>query len=263
MKVRGGRLKKNIKVKAGAWDYVEIPVREGTRIALNAAEVDGDNFKVYIVRAGDVKRTPLVGTITEFNDDKALWASRRSSRVNHEYTAGERDTLFVLFDNCRPMAVDFDESIDIDIEVDHPPLIVGDEPLRESFEVDAGWMETIDVEASSGDTIRVFGRVTKGNDITVHVLAQIYETPDSIHTDKAYFTKEKVGEIDITYQCPKTEPLLIVFDNGYSLRTTKTIDVSVQVLKGEKAPTGRGICKYCQARIDEDAAFCPHCGGKQ
>ena len=61
----------------------------------------------------------------------------------------------------------------------------------------------------------------------------------------------------------KTEPLLIVFDNGYSLRTTKTVDVSVQVMKGTGTTAGPGVCRFCQAKIDEGVAFCSHCGGKQ
>lgn len=261
MKVRGGHLKKNIEIQAGEWDYVEIPVREGSRITVYANEVDGDDFSVYILRQADVKRVPLIGTVTEYEDDKALWSKEKVKKVDTEYTAEERDTLYVFFDNYH--AKSKYKSIDIDVRVDHPPLKVGDEPLRESFEVDAGYLESIDVDVNAGDTIRVFGRVTKGNDITIHVLAQIYETPDSIHTDKAYFTKEKVGEIDIEYQCTKKEPLLIVFDNGYSLRTTKTLDVSVQVIKGEESKTaGIEKCPFCQARLEGPTAFCPHCGGK-
>lgn len=74
-------------------------------------------------------------------------------------------------------------------------------------------MESIDVKVNAGDTIRVFGRVTKGKDITVHILSELYKTPDTYHLDKAYFTKEKAGEIEIEYHCTKTEPLLIIFDN--------------------------------------------------
>ena len=105
--------------------------------------------------------------------------------------------------------------LDISVAAEHPPLSVEDEPLRESIEIEARYLEGIDVSASSGDTIRVFGRVTKGNDISVHILSTMYVTPDSYHVDKAYFTREKVDEIEIEYHCQKTEPLLIVFDNSY------------------------------------------------
>ncbi|MHA2210338.1 MAG: zinc ribbon domain-containing protein [Candidatus Thorarchaeota archaeon] len=261
MKVRGGHLKKNIEIEAGDYNFVEIPVREGTRIEVSAAEVDGDTFSVCILDSSDVKRAPLIGTVMDYDDSKPLWHKDKVKKVNKEYIADRRDTLFVFFDNHH--AKSKYKSIDIDVRVDHPPLMVGDAPLRESFEVDAKFVETIEVEPNAGDTIRVFGRVTKGNDITVHVLAQIYDTPDTIHTDKAYFTKEKVEEIDIEYHVTKREPLLIVFDNGYSMRTTKTVDVSVQVIKGEESKTaGIEKCPFCQAKLDGPTAFCPHCGGK-
>ena len=56
MKIRGGRLKKNIEIDAGSWNYVEAPVREGSKISILATEVDNDDFSVYILRSADVKR---------------------------------------------------------------------------------------------------------------------------------------------------------------------------------------------------------------
>lgn len=260
MKLRGGRLKKTIEVEPGSWNYVEIACREGSTIQIDAYEEEGSDFSVYIVRSADVKKTPLIGTVTEYEDGKALWKKEKAKKVSKTYTVDSRDVYYVFLDNYH--AKSREKYIAADIQVEHPPLEVGDEPLRESFEVDAGYVETIDLSAHAGDTVRAFGKVTSGNDITLHVLGKIYETPDSIHTEKAYFTKEKAEEIDITYQCPRTEDLLLVFDNGYSLRTTKTVDVSVQVIPGAKAPEGQRFCKFCGARIDADTAFCPHCGGK-
>ena len=261
MKVRGGHLKKTIDIEAGTWNHVEVNCREGSTISIRASEVEGDDFSVYICSSNDVKTALLSGQINEFDDKHALWKEEKVKSVSKEYTSKERDTLYIIFDNYH--AKSKFKRIDIDISVVHPPLEVGDEPLSESFEVDAGYLETIDMQVNTGDTVRVFGRVTKGNDITVHVLSKLYETPDSIHTDKAYFTKEKVEEIDITYQCTTTEPILLVFDNAYSLRTTKTVDVSVQILRGRKKTTApSGLCRFCSAKIG-DVAFCPHCGGKQ
>ncbi|MFX1369765.1 MAG: hypothetical protein ACFFAY_14310, partial [Promethearchaeota archaeon] len=130
MKVRGGHLKKNIELEAGEWDYVEIPVRKGSRIAVYANEVDGDDFSVYILKQADVKRTPLIGTVTEYEDGKALWSNEKVKSVDTEYVAEDRDTLYVFFDNYH--AKSKYKSVDIDVRVDHPPLKVGDEPLRES-----------------------------------------------------------------------------------------------------------------------------------
>jgi len=263
VKLRGGQLKKNIEIEAGKWNHIEIPVREGSTISILAQEVDNDDFSVYILRSSDVKRVPIVGSISEYNPENALWKKERVKNAKKDYTAKERDVLYVLFDNYH--AKSKYKSIDIEVNVEHLPLEVGNAPLRESFEVDAGWLETIDVNVNAGDTIRAFGRVTKGNDITIHVISKLYETPDSIHLDKAYWTKEKVGEIEIEYQCTKTEPLLLVFDNGYSLRTTKTIDVSVQILKGSGSTSDTSVnrCRFCSATIEKGLAFCPHCGGKQ
>ena len=263
MKIRGGQLEKNIEIDAGEWDYVEIPVREESTISISAQEVDNDEFNVYIVRSSDVKRMPIVGTVTEYNDESALWKKERVTNVKKDYTAKERDVLYVIFDNYHARSKF--KSIDIDVSVEHPPLEVGDEPLSESFEVDAGWVEAIDMNVNTGDTIRAFGRVTKGNDITVHVISKLYETPDTIHLDKAYWTKEKTSEIELEYQCTKSGPLMLVFDNGYSLRTTKTVDVSVQILRGASQPSEsmEYRCKFCNAIIDRGVAFCPNCGGKQ
>jgi len=263
MKIRGGQLKKTIDIEAGEWDYVEIPVREGSTISISAQEVDNDDFSVYILSSSDVKRVPIVGTVTEYEDGKALWKKEKVTNVTKDYTAEERDVLYVFFDNYH--AKSKYKSIDIDVSVDHPLLEVGDAPLRESFEVDAGLVETIDMNVNAGDTVRAFGRITKGNDITVHIISKLYETPDSIHLDKAYWKKEKTGEIEIEYHCTKSEPLMLVFDNGYSLRTTKTIDVSVQILRGSsQTPDSKEPrCRFCKAIIDKGVAFCPHCGGKQ
>ncbi|MFW9848844.1 MAG: zinc ribbon domain-containing protein [Candidatus Thorarchaeota archaeon] len=260
MKIRGGRLKKQIEIEAGTWDHVEIPCREGSTISVDASEVDGDDFSVYILDSAQVKTTLLTGRVSDYEDDKALWKKEKVKKVSKKYTVDARDIYYVIFDNYH--AKSKYKLIDIDVDVEHPPLEVDDEPLQESFEVDAGYLETIDLTVNAGDTVRAFGRVTKGNDITVHILSKLYETPDTIHTDKAYFTKEKVEEINLEYHAQKSESLLLVFDNVYSLRTAKTIDVSVQVLKGAKEPDGQKFCKFCGAKIDADAAFCQHCGGK-
>jgi hypothetical protein len=262
MKLRGGNLQKNIEIEAGEVDYVEIACREGSRIVILAREVDGDNFDAFLLPSKYVKTLPLVGTVVDYNPDGVVWYEDAVNLIDDDYIVLDRDTMYLFFSNINARTKY--RSIDIDIGVEHIPLEVGDEPLRESFEVDAGYVETIDMSVHKGDTVRAFGRVTKGNDITVHILSKIYETPDSLHLDKAYFTREKVGEVDITFNCPKTEQLLLVFDNEYSLRTTKTVDVSIQLLKGEtQTGAGQRICKFCSARIDYDVAFCPHCGGKQ
>ena len=261
MKIRGGNLKRNIEIQAGEWDHVEVQCREGSMISVVAHEVDGDDFNVFILHSENVKKVPLVGTIIEYNAEGMVWGEEKVSSVDDQYFAPMRDTMYIIFDNSHARSKY--KSIDIDINVVHIPLEVGDEPLTESFEVDAGYMEPIGVKVSAGDTIRVFGRVTKGKDITVHILSELYETPDTYHLDKAYFTKEKVGEIEIEYHCTKTEPLLIIFDNEYSLRTTKTVDISVQVIRGAAgAPRGKAVCPFCSAKINTDLSFCPHCGGK-
>ena len=261
MKIRGGNLKRNIEIQAGEWDHVEVQCREGSMISVVAHEVDGDDFNVFILHSDHVKRLPLVGTVTEYDTEGIVWGEEKVSSVDDEYFAHMRDTVYIIFDNSHARSKY--KSIDIDINVVHIPLEVGEEPLQESFEVDAGYMEPIDVKVSTGDTIRIFGRVTKGKDITVHILSKLYETPDTYHLDKAYFTKEKAGEIEIEYHCTKTEPLLIIFDNEYSLRTTKTVDVSVQVIRGAAVtPPGKAVCPFCSVKIDTGLSFCPHCGGK-
>lgn len=262
MKVRGGRLKKKIEIEAAKWVHVEVSCRKGSEITVRGTEVDGDDFSVYILRSKDVKTAPIIGTVLEYEDGKALWSEEKTSHVDHTYTVEERDKIYVIFDNYHARSKY--KMIEIEVSVEHPPLEVGDEPLRESFEVDAKYIEVIDVSVNQGDTLRVFGRVTKGKDITVHVLSKLYETPDTYHLDKAYWKKEKTEEIDVEYHCTKTEPLLIVFDNQYSLRTTKTIDVSVQLMKGD-APVDDGMktCRFCSAKIESNMTFCPHCGGKQ
>lgn len=230
-------------------------------MAISASEIDGDTFNVYIVPSGSVKKVPLLGTVMEYDTDGIVWEQEKVSYVDDVYIHPYRDTIYIIFDNSH--AKSKYKSIDIEISVVHMPLVLGDEPLTESFEVDAGHMEQIDVDVSAGDTLRVFGRVTKGKDITVHILSSLYKTPDAYHLDKVYFTKEKTDEIEIEYLCTKTEPLLIIFDNEYSLRTTKTVDVSVQVIKGVAAAhPGKDVCPFCSVKIDTGLSFCPHCGGK-
>ncbi len=261
LKIRGGQLKRNIEIKAGEWDHVEVQCREGSMISVVAHEVDEDYFNVFILPSANVQKIPLVGTVTGYESKGIVWGEEKVSSVDTQYFAPMRDSVFIIFDNSHARSKY--KSIDIDINVVHVPLEVSDEPLIESFEVDAGYMEPIDVKVSAGDTIRAFGRVTKGKDITVHILSKLYETPDTYHLDKAYFTKEKTDEIEIEYLCTKTEPLLIIFDNAYSLRTTKTVDVSVQVIKGAAAaPLGKDVCPFCTVKIDTGLSFCPHCDGK-
>jgi hypothetical protein len=251
LKIRGGHLKRNIEIQAGEWDYVEVPCREDSSMSISASEIDGDTFNVYIVPSNSVKKAPLLETVMEYYTDGIVWEQKKVSYVDDVYIHPYRDTIFIIFDNSH--AKSKYKSIDIDISVVHPPLVVGDEPLTESFEVDAKSEEVIDVDVNSGDTIRVFGRVTKGKDITVHILSKLYETPDTYHLDKAYFTKEKVGEIEIEYHCTKTEPLLIIFDNAYSLRTTKTVDVSVQVIRGVAVtPPGKAVSLWWEALKKEE-----------
>jgi hypothetical protein len=190
-----------------------------------------------------------------------LWSKEKTKKVQKKYTVKDRDTYFIIFDNYH--AKSKYKSIALDLSVEHPPLEVGDEPLRESFEVDAGYVETIGVDARGGDRIKIFGKVTKGNDITIHILSKMYETPDSLHLDKAYYTKEKVGEIEIDYECSSTEPLLIVFDNGYSLRTTKTLDVSVQIVRVAAPESGSWVvCPFCQIKNPPGSTICQNCKGK-
>lgn len=261
LKVRGGHLKKNIEIQAGEWDHVEVNCREDSSMSISAREVDGDTFNVYILPLGSVKRVPLLGTVLEYDTDGIVWEQEKVSHVDDVYIHPYRDTIYIIFDNSH--AKSKYKSIDIEISVVHMPLVLGDEPLTESFEVDADNMEQIEVKVNSGDTLRVFGRVTKGKDINVHILSSLYSTPDTYHLDKAYFTKEKTDGIEIEYLCTKTEPLLIIFDNEYSLRTTKTVDVSVQVIKGATvAPPDKNVCPFCSVKIDTGLSFCPHCGGK-
>lgn len=272
MKIRGGELRKNIEIEAGSWEYVKIPCREGSQINIKAVEVDGDDFNVFLLGSDDIKRLPVIGDALEkipllgkqtidFNTENVIWGEEKTTGVDYSYESDARTTYYLFFDNMHARSKY--KSIDLNISLEHPPLEVGDEPLRESFEVDAGYLETIDIEAQRGDIIKVFGRVTSGNDINVHIICKLYETPDTLHLDKAYWSKEKLEEIDIEYHCPKSEPLLLVFDNGYSFRTTKTVDVSVQVLREKKSvPDGIQKCPFCSAKLESGMAFCPHCGGK-
>jgi hypothetical protein len=113
LKIRGGQLKKNIEIEAGEWDYVEIPVREGSTISISAQEVDNDDFSVYILKSSDVKRTPIIGTVTEYEDGNALWKKEKITNLKKDYTAKERDVLYVFFDNYH--AKSKYKSIDIDV----------------------------------------------------------------------------------------------------------------------------------------------------
>lgn len=261
MKLKGGKLSKSIELENGTWDYIEVPCRVGTTLSIAASDDRGEDFRVYIIRSGDMKKKPIIGTLDGYDEKKALWKKGKGGKTKTEFVSDVHSVLYVVFENPHSRKFNY---LDISVAAEHPPLSVKDEPLRESIEIEARYLEAIDVDAGSGDTIRVFGRVTKGNDITVHVLSKMYETPESYHVDKAYFTKEKVDEIDMEYQCQKTEPLLIVFDNGYSMMTAKTVDVTVQVVKGTDQPSVTpGVCRFCSAKIDEGLPFCPHCGGKQ
>ena len=102
---------------------------------------------------------------------------------------------------------------------------------------------------------------TKGKDITVHILSKIYQTPDKLHLDKAYYTREKQEDINIEYHCSKSEPLLLVFDNKYSMRTTKTVDVSVQVVRDTTTEQAGDwvICPYCQIKNPPGSITCQSC----
>lgn len=271
MKVRGGELRKTVNLEAGDWDYVEIPCREGTEINVRASEDAGDDFSAYLLRSEDIKRIPLIGgalqkipilgkKTIDFSTEDVLWSKEKVPSVDYSHIADSRTVYYLFLDNMHARSKW--KAIDVHVCVDHPPLEVGDEPLRESFDVDAGYLETIDVNVNRGDVIRVFGRVTSGNDISVHILSKMYETPDTIHLDKSYWSKEKLEEIDVEYHCTKSEPLLVVFDNGYSMRTTKTVDVSIQVVRSEQSLRAENKCPFCSARIEEGIAFCPHCGGK-
>jgi len=261
LKLRGGHLQKNVAIEAGLWDYVEIPCREGSVISIKADETDGEDFNVYLLASKYVKRKVLTGDISEYEDQKALWGEEKTDSVEREYTVDRRDVYFVIFDNYH--AKSKPKSIDIEVSVEHLPLKVGDQPLKESFEVDAGYFEPIDVDARAGDLIRVFGRVTKGNDINISIVSKTYETRDGVDFDKAYYTKEKAGDFNVDYNCSKNEPLLIVFDNGYSLRTTKTVDVSIQIVRGAKPEAGDWTeCPFCHFKNQKGARYCAHCGAK-
>ncbi|MFX1580446.1 MAG: hypothetical protein ACFFBJ_12405 [Promethearchaeota archaeon] len=261
MKLKGGKLSKSIELENGTWDYVEVPGRVGTTLSIAASDDRGENFGVYIIKSGDMKKKPLIGIIDGYDEKRALWKKGKGGKTKKEFVSDVHDVLYVVFENPHSRKFNY---LDISVAAEHPPLSVEDEPLRESIEIDARYLEAIDVSASSGDTVRVFGRVTKGNDISVHILSEMYVTPEAFHVDKAYFTREKVEEIEIEYHCQKTERLLIVFDNSYSMMTAKTVDVTVQVMKGaDEPPATPGVCRFCSAKIDEDLPFCPHCGGKQ
>jgi hypothetical protein len=259
MKLKGGKLSTQLELENQHFDYVEIPCREGSTISIVANDDRGENFNVYILSSGDVQKAPVIGKVRDYDEKRALWKKGKGGKTKGDYTSDARDVLYIIFENPHSRKFNY---LDISVAVDHPPLKVGDQPLQESFEVEAGYFETVEINGNAGDTIRVFGRVSKGNDIGAYVVAAIFATPDNIHLDKAYWSKEKTEEIDIEYHCTKTEPLLVVFDNGYSKLTTKTVDVSIQVISGEKAPEGQRFCKFCGAKIDADAAFCPRCGGQ-
>jgi len=222
--------------------------------------MDDDDFNVALLPSSDVKKAPMIGTVLDFYGADMVWYKGEVSSVEEQYTVPARDIMYVVFDSLHD---DCDKSVVIDIRVEHPPLEVGDEPLSESFEVDAGYVEPIDMNVNAGDTARIFGKVTKGNDITVHILSKLYETPDAYHTDKAYFTKEKVGEIEIEYHCTRTEPLLILFDNEYSYRTSKTVDVSIQIIRGAEPEANEWlICPFCQQKNPKGSTACQHCEAK-
>lgn len=260
-RIKSGSLKRNFEIQAGEWDYVEVPYRDGSMIPVVANEVYGDDFNMFIVRSDYAKKVLLVGTVTEYDPQGIVWGEEKVSSIDDEYIVDVRGIMFIIFDNT--YARSKHKSIDIDINVLHPPLEVGDEPLTESFEVDAGYVETIGVDVRTGDRIKIFGNVSKGNDITIHILSKMYETPDSLHLDKAYYTKEKVGEIEIDYECSSTEPLLIVFDNGYSLRTTKTLDVSMQIVRVAVPESGNWVvCPFCQIKNPPGSTICQNCKGK-
>jgi hypothetical protein len=73
LKIRGGRLKKNIEIKAGEQEYVEIPCREGSTIYIDASEMDDDDFNVALLPSSDVKKAPLIGTVLEFRGVVQKW----------------------------------------------------------------------------------------------------------------------------------------------------------------------------------------------
>jgi hypothetical protein len=257
-KLRRGIYKKEMDIEREDKLPVSISCREGSTITIDAYEVEGDIFDVYLMHEDHVKTAPLLPVVISWDRERAIWSKEDVDKVKKAYTAKERATYWVIFEN-----VDSEEDwlrLSIDLRVQHPPLKVGDEPLRESFEVDARDFEKIDVDAKAGDTIRIFGRVTSGNDITTHIISKIYETPDSVHFDKAYWTTEKTEEIDAEYRCTKTEPLLIIFDNTYSRLTTKTVDVSVQIIKGEEPTEGDWVkCPFCQHKNPKDSTVCEKC----
>jgi len=256
VRLRRGIYKKEMNLDEGEFLPVGIACREGSEISIDVYEVEGDDFNVYLLRASDVKRAPIIPVVRDWDIERALWQKERISKVKKEYTVEERDYLVVLLEAVHPDG----NCLQIDIRVVHPPLAVGDEPLSESFEVDARDYEKIDVDVKAGDIIKLFGRVTKGNDITVHILSKTYETPDTLHVDKAYWTTEKVAEIDAEYQCSKTEPLLIVFDNDYSRLTTKTVDITVQVQRGREPDKGEwAVCPFCQHKNPLGSTVCENC----
>jgi len=230
-------------------------------ISIRADETDGEDFNVYLLPSNYVKRKLLTGGIYEYQDQKALWRKEKTVSVKKDYTVDTRDVYFVVFDNYH--AKSKPKSIDIEVSVEHLPLKLGEEPLKEIFEVEAGYFEPIDVDAKTGDMIRVFGRVTKGNDINISIVSKAYETQEEIDLDKAYYTKEKASDFNIEYSCSKNEPLIIVFDNGYSLRTPKTVDVSVQIVKGAVPESGDWTeCPFCHFKNQKGARYCTHCGAK-
>jgi len=261
LKLKGGKLSKSIELENGTWDFVKVQCRIGTTLSIAASDDRGENFRVYIIRSGDMKKKPLIGIIDGYDEKRALWKKGKGGKTKTEFTSDVHDVLYVVFEN--PHSRKFNH-LDISVAAEHPPLSVEDDPLRESIVIEARYLEAIDVNATSGDTIRVFGRVSKGNDISVHILSKMYQSPETFHVDKAYFTREKVDEIEIEYHCQKTEPLLIVFDNSYSKMTAKTVDITVQVIRGaDQPPTTPGVCRFCSVKIEEGLPFCPHCGGKQ
>ena len=261
MKLSGGYLSENIEIDPGEYEYVEIPCRPGSVISIRADETEGDDFNVYLLQSKYVTRKGASGDVEEYQDQKAVWREEKTDSVETEYKVDTKDVYFVIFDNYH--AKSKPKSIEIEVGVEHVPLKVGDQPLKESFEVEAGCIETIDADAKAGDMIRVFGRVTKGNDINISIVSKAYETQEEIDLDKAYYTKEKAGDFNIEYSCTKNEPLLIAFDNGYSRRTPKTVDVSVQVVKGVVPESGDWTeCQFCHFKNQKGARYCTHCGAK-
>ena len=186
MKLKSGKLSKSIEMENGTWDFVEVPCRVGTTISIAASDYRGEDFRVYIIRSGDMKKKPLIGSIDGYDEKRALWKKGKGGKMRTEFTSDVHDVLYVIFENPHSRKFNY---LDISVAAEHPPLSVEDEPIRESIEIEARYLESIDVTANSGDIIRVFGRVMKGNDITVHILSKMYETPETFHMDNPFLNR--------------------------------------------------------------------------